>query len=198
MQGSWNNGKPHYRCTFLSEYAAKNKVNHPKSVYLREEQLLPHLDGWLSRKFDPIALASTVRELEEAAQPDDSGQDADAQREIAECDAKLRQHRAALEAGADAVLVTAWMKETQAKRATAQARLTKRVGRRRMTRDEITSLVQAIGDVMQAIKDADPADKAEIYSQLGLTLTYHPNEKRVVAEARPASIMYVGACPRGT
>ena len=21
MQGSWNNGKPHYRCTFLSQYA---------------------------------------------------------------------------------------------------------------------------------------------------------------------------------
>ena len=41
MQGSWNNGKPHYRCTFLSEYAAKNKVKHPTSVYLREEQLLP-------------------------------------------------------------------------------------------------------------------------------------------------------------
>jgi hypothetical protein len=26
MQGSWNNGKPQYRCVFLSEYAAKNKV----------------------------------------------------------------------------------------------------------------------------------------------------------------------------
>jgi hypothetical protein len=61
-----------------------------------------------------------------------------------------------------------------------------------MTRDEITSLVQSIGDIMQAIKDADPADKAEIYSQLGLTLTYHPNEKRVVAEARPASITQWG------
>jgi site-specific DNA recombinase len=196
MQGSWNNGKPHYRCTFLAEYAAKNKVSHPKSVYLREEQLLPHLDGWLSRKFDPIALASTVRELE-AAQPEGAEPDQDAQREIAECDAKLRQHRAALEAGADPVLVTSWMKEVQAKRAAAEARLKKPTGRRRMTRDEITSLVKALGDLMQVLKDADPADKAEIYGQLGLTLTYHPKEKRVVAEARPASIMYVGACPRG-
>ena len=41
MPGSCNNGKPHYRCNFLSQYAAKNKVNHPTSVYLREEQLLP-------------------------------------------------------------------------------------------------------------------------------------------------------------
>jgi site-specific DNA recombinase len=196
MQGSWNNGKPHYRCTFLSEYAAKNKVSHPASVYLREEQLLPRLDEWLSRKFDPIALPSTVRELA-AAQPEEPKPNEAAQREIADCDAKLRQHRAALEAGADPVLVTSWMNETQAKRAAAQARLAKPAGRRRMTQDEITSLVKALGDAMQVLKDADPADKAEIYGQLGLTLTYHPDEKRVVAEARPASIMYVGACPRG-
>ena len=89
------------------------------------------------------------------------------------------------------------MKETQAKRAAAEARLKTPTRRRRMTRDEITSLVKAIGDVMQVLKEADPADKAEIYSQLGLMLTYHPTEKRVAAEARPASIMYVGACPRG-
>jgi hypothetical protein len=64
-----------------------------------------------------------------------------------------------------------------------------------MTRDEVTSLVKALGDVMRVLKDADPADKAEIYGQLGLTLTYHPNEKRVVAEARPAS-MYLTASLR--
>jgi hypothetical protein len=62
---------PHYRCTFLSEYAAANKISHPRAVYLREDQLLLHLDGWLSRKFDPLAFASTVRELE-AAQPDET------------------------------------------------------------------------------------------------------------------------------
>lgn len=150
----------HYWCTFLSEYAAKNKVSHPISVYLREDRLLPQLDAWLSCKFDPIALASTVRELE-AAQADESKPDEVAEREIAECDAKLRQHRAALEAGADPVLVTTW-NETQAKRAVAKARLRKPTGRRRMTCDEITSLVKAIGDVIRVLKDADPADEAEV------------------------------------
>jgi hypothetical protein len=29
MQGSWSNGKPYYRCVFLSQYAAKNKIKHP-------------------------------------------------------------------------------------------------------------------------------------------------------------------------
>lgn len=143
MQGSWNNGKPHYRCQFLSQYAAKNKFSHPTSAYLREEQLLPHLDEWLSRKFNPIALTSTVRELE-AVQGEAPKPDEDAQRELAECDAKLRQHRGALEAGADPVLVTSWMNETQAKRALAEARLRMSAGRRRMTQDEITSLVKAL------------------------------------------------------
>ena len=31
MQGSWNNDAPYYRCLFLAQYAAKNKVSHPRS-----------------------------------------------------------------------------------------------------------------------------------------------------------------------
>jgi hypothetical protein len=38
--------------------------------------------------------------------------------------------------------------------------------------------------------------QAEVRGRPGLTLTYHPKEKQVTAEARPASIMYVRACPR--
>jgi hypothetical protein len=37
----------------------------------------------------------------------------------------------------------------------------------------------------------------EVYGQLGLTLTYDPAARRVKAEARPESIIYVGTCPRG-
>jgi hypothetical protein len=67
-----------------------------------------------------------------------------------------------------------------------------------MTQEEITALVTEIGEIMQALRDADPADKAEVYSRLGLTLTYYPHEKRVAAEARPASIMNVREYPRAT
>lgn len=134
-------------------------------MYLREEQLLPRRDDWLSRKFSPDALPQTVRELEDAQADEPKPYEA-AQREISDCDAKLRQHRAALEAGADPVLITSWLNETQARRAAAEARLRRPAGRRRMTRDEITSLVTALGDLMQVLRDADPADKAAVYSQL--------------------------------
>jgi site-specific DNA recombinase len=58
-------------------------------------------------------------------------------------------------------------------------------------------LVSEVGSIMRALEDADPADKAGIYQRLGLTLTYHPQDKRVAAEARPNSIMYVRGSPRG-
>jgi hypothetical protein len=95
------------------------------------------------------------------------------------------------------VLVTRWIKETQARRAVAEARTRKPTGRRRMTTDEITSLVTALGDLMQVLENADPTDKAEVYSRLGLMLTYHPEDRRMEVEMRPDLGVYVGKCPRG-
>ena len=45
-----------------------------------------------------------------------------------------------------------------------------------MTRDGIAAIVAALGDLVQVIRDADPADKAELYTQLGLTMTYRPQK----------------------
>ena len=87
--------------------------------------------------------------------------DEGAQQEIAECDAKLRQHRAALEAGADPVL----NHQLQVRRALAEARIKTPAARRRMTQEEITSFVTEVGGIMQALNEADPADKAEVYGR---------------------------------
>ena len=66
-----------------------------------------------------------------------------------------------------------------------------------MSTDEITTLVTALGDLLQVLKDADPADRAEVYSRLGLTLTYHPKGRKMEVEMRPNLGVYVGKCPRG-
>jgi site-specific DNA recombinase len=198
MQGSWNNDAAYYRCVFLNQYAAKNKIDHPRAVYLREDQLLPSLDHWLGRIFHPDALPHTARELEE-------GQDAvvidaaveQARREIADCDAKLRQHRAALEAGADPKIITGWMAETQARRTAAEARMHPGPQRVRISREEITRHLAEMRDVTSALATAALADKATLYGQLGLSLTYHPDAKRVDVKAEPMSGMYVKRCPRG-
>ena len=39
---------------------------------------------------------------------------------------------------------------------------------------DIKSIVEKLADIARVLADADPADKAEIFRQLGLKLTYHP------------------------
>ena len=115
------------------------------------------------------------------------------------CDAKLERYRAALDAGADPAVVTGWIAQTQTERARAEADLDANAGNspRRMSRAEIRGLVTALGDIAAALRDADPADKAEVYHQLGLRLTYQPETQTVRASVDLSAHRGVMVCVRG-
>lgn len=51
MQGTWNHGRAHYRCSYPAEYALGGNIDHPKAVYLREDQAAPELDRWIAWVF---------------------------------------------------------------------------------------------------------------------------------------------------
>ncbi len=60
-----------------------------------------------------------------------------------------------------------------------------------MSREEITAIVNAITELMTALRYATPADKAEIYAGLSLRLTYHPGPgPRTVTASRNRPDMY--------
>jgi site-specific DNA recombinase len=67
-----------------------------------------------------------------------------------------------------------------------------------MTKDEIRTLVGALGNISAVLASAEPEDKAEVYRQLGTKLIYEPNKRLVRAEAgiNPQPWGY-GKCPRG-
>ncbi len=187
MQGHWAHDQAYYRCRYPTEYALANRIHHPRNIYLRETWVLAPLDDWLATVFLPHRINDTIELMAAAAAP---GHDSDratierARAAIAECDAKLATHRAALEAGADPSVITQWITETQARRARAEAELrtvTKDQGAR-MSRDEIACLVRSIGNLAAVVRQAEREDKAEIYRQLGLTLTYDSGKQKVLAE----------------
>ncbi|WP_083975613.1 hypothetical protein [Kitasatospora mediocidica] len=126
-----------------------------------------------------------------------------AKKTIKQCDAKTATHRSALEAGADPVLVTGWITETQATRARAEAELrTAQPARRAQpTRDDIAALVRANTDLVTVLTRTEPTERADLYQKLGLVLTYDSGKQKVLVEnnlnqhfhdARRAS-----ACVRG-
>jgi hypothetical protein len=59
MTGNWNNDQAYYRCRFPTQYALANQVDHPKTVYLREADVLSRLDTWLGQTFAPASLDAT-------------------------------------------------------------------------------------------------------------------------------------------
>jgi site-specific DNA recombinase len=182
MQGHWANQAPYYRCRFPVEYALANKLEHPRNVTLRQDTLLPPLDEWLAGKFAPCYLPATIDELIAATTvPEIRARPADAQHELelAACDRKLAQYRAALDAGADPASIAKWITETEAERARLKIQAREAAPKQGMSKDEIASIVNGLADLLAVLRDADPADKAEIYSQLGLRLTYQPGDQIV-------------------
>jgi site-specific DNA recombinase len=154
----------------------------------------------LAEAFAPRRIEQSLTALEDA-QPDHTPAVEAAQRAIAECERKLARHRAALEAGADPALVVAWSREAQQQRTVAEARLATLASRhgenRQMSRDDIHAMVNTLGGLLDVLHHADPADKAEVYRELGVHLTYDHAERTVLAETRPTSSVCVVSVSEG-
>ena len=106
MIGSFNNGRNHYRCTYSSEYADANRLAHPRSLYLREDQIVELVDPWVRRAFSPSNLHTTLQAMADAQHDDADQHRANAARDkISTCKNKLDRYWAALDAGTDPALV---------------------------------------------------------------------------------------------
>ena len=69
------------------------------------------------------------------------------------------------------------------KRLNQQVRATPRA--KQVGRDEITALLERAGDLVKVIRKADPGDKADLYQELGLKMTYYPQKQLVEARLMP-------------
>jgi site-specific DNA recombinase len=201
MQGHWVRDLTYYRCRFPAEYALADRVEHPLSVYLREDAVIGEVDRWIAREFAPHRLNETVHDLAAVPLPQAAtltSEDEETARKIAECDRKLAGYRATLDAGADPKIVAAWITETEAEKARYQLTALPAATARRMSEAEIKSIVDRLADTARVLIDADPEDKAEIFRQLGLKLTYHPGRKLVEANVQLAQFGFFDGVRGGT
>ncbi len=184
MQGTWNHGRAHYRCRFPAEYALANRIDHPAAVYVREDVVVGPLDAWLAAAFHPDLVATRLSRIQGEPVVDAGAETA--RRELAECDRLLARHRAALEAGADPVLVAEWTRDIRRRRDSAEAALqAKPAAPRRMSEQQISTLVESLGGLIGLLTDADADRKCELYRELGVSMTYQHPERIVLVEATP-------------
>ncbi len=187
LQGHWVHHQPYYRCSYPPEYQAATGLDHPRTVYLREADLLPHLDQWLARLFDPDRLDDTLDALEQASNDHTATtQQLDAaEQAIADCQRQLAQYRAALAAGADPIEVTAWINQATAAKAAAEAERARlrATTPTRLDRAALRRVVTQAGGLLTALDNADRTRRAALYDKLGIEGVYQPTQRLVVVTA---------------
>ena len=109
----------------------------------------------------------------------------------------MGRYRASIDVGGDPAVIGPWIAETQAKKVAAQAEIRTAVGRPRMSRDDIVAIVTGLGELATVVRESDPADKADIYAKLKLTLTYQPEERIVEASIKPGLNVHKGFVSEG-
>ncbi|MER6047297.1 recombinase family protein [Streptomyces sp. NPDC001793] len=200
MQGTFNNGKPHYRCRYTAEYAKTTALDHPLTVYVREELILPALDKWIATTFAPGRLTTTLRALQQqATQSPDTTAAAAARRTITECDRRITQYRAALDAGADPLLVTTWINQAQTEKASAHQDLlaTTTAHPEIFTTEHIHHMVSVLGAMTDRLLAAAPERKRPLYEGFGLKLALDMQKRVVTVESQPSQTCTYQECPRG-
>jgi site-specific DNA recombinase len=171
MQGSFNNGRPHYRCKLAAEYALANKVDHPKTVYVREDRIETAIDAWLAELFDPAHIDDTCRLLAQIdGSPEDAARIAAAHRLIADTDDRLAKLTAAIEAGSPADLVAPRMQQLRTDKLRAEAELRAARPSTTWSPHEVRELVDGLGDIATVLADADKKQKAQLYDELRWSL----------------------------
>ena len=205
MAGSVNHGRTYYRCKASRDYVRQHCITHPPVLYLRQESITDPVDRFLSEELGEATLTDTLHRLADAshrAALADYQQHDDTPRiraTIADCDAKIARYRATLDAGADPALVAGWIAETAAIKKAAQARLgVTEAPPQRMSEEQIAAIVDALGGLLGLLRRADQPDRAEIYTRIGLQMTYRPGTETVLAEVRSKDIDRVPVmCPEG-
>ena len=69
----------------------------------------------------------------------------------------------------------------------------------RLNEDQIAAIVNGLGSLLAILREADPRDKAELYSSIGLRMTYQPGREMIKAEIVSDDLGRVlSVCPGST
>jgi hypothetical protein len=158
----------YYRCP--ARTLAPNSpilAQHPAAVYVREAAICAPLNRWIVTLFDTQNRTRTIQTLVESQ----GGSLADAQREharrrLTNAGTKLRRHQAAIEAGIDPAALIDAINQAQAERVAAHTELNAQPAALELTRQDIETMIDSIGDIIATITEAEPQRLTALYDAL--------------------------------
>ena len=179
MQGSKSHDTLRYRCLATQTRALPAYLaHHPKSVYVRERDVVAALDRWLPTLADAELLAAS-----QVPEPKLMAQVRKLRDRLTKIDEAMRNLISAIELGTDPTVIQPRLAELRTEREALTRQLSTSSSEERLTAPEIDCLLDELGGLEQVLNDATPAERVTIYQALGLRLTYQPGDNTVVATA---------------
>ncbi|MDT7728199.1 MAG: hypothetical protein QOI21_4775 [Actinomycetota bacterium] len=196
MQGAAIRRGIYYRCiarTLAPGSAAL--ADHPKTVNLREDAVLPRVHEWLCKVFDRENRDETVAALVGSQEEQPGTSRAVVEKRLKDIEARLRRHQAAIEAGVDPAALVDALNIAQAERQAARAELEHLPEAVTIGRAEVYARLDSLSDdVARALNSRLPVRLTQVYRDLGLHLQYDKEKETVAVTVSPR---VVNVCVRG-
>jgi DNA invertase Pin-like site-specific DNA recombinase len=189
MQGATIRNATYYRCTARTLAPGSAALaQHPKTVNIRQDSMLEPLHAWIGSLFAPQNRDSTVAALVGSQDQTDTvlhQQEAAARSRLADAEARLRRHQAAIAAGVDPAALVESINQAQAERVAAQAELANTPVSQRLTAADVHDMIDELSDVATLLSEAPSESLTRLYQELRLELRYQPHEAAVEVTATP-------------
>jgi hypothetical protein len=185
MEGAARRGDTiYYRCnarTLVPE--SRTALAHPLQVYLREDRVTTAINRWIGELFSPLNRREMVETLFEA--DDTAGRHEELQAQlrdrIAAAQVVMGRMQKALDAGWDPAELREQYNAAAAEKHAAEAALARCPREAVLTRSELESYVDQLGDIGLALGRAEAEERRQLYE----SLRYHHVEQIVDLEIDP-------------
>ncbi len=171
---------------------------HPPAVYLREDPIRDAVNSWIGELFARENVDNTVAALLDSQQPtggQPSARDATKKR-LSEAEARLHRFQTAIEAGVDPAALVDAINAAQATRAAARAEVENAPAPNTLSAAEVYAMIDALGDVDEALSGARPESLVTLYQAVGLQVRYEPSTHVADVTIQPVSRVN-SECVRG-
>ena len=179
-------GRLQYRCRMKDEYPG---LDHPRSLSVREDHLLPTIDNWLGQLFDDDHLDDTIESLADLETDQiDAAEELAARRTIKDCDKRITNFETALGLTDDADTLAGFARQierTRAERKSAELRLRRLTTGKGMTEDEIRDVVRSLAEAVKLLSDASAEDRRRVYEAAQLEVLYDHENRRAQLSVAP-------------
>jgi hypothetical protein len=190
-----NNVRGHlqYRCRMKDEYPGRN---HPKSLSVREDQLMPVIDGWLAQLFDNDHIDQTIRTLT-GVNLDESGptEELAARRAIRQIDKRIANFEAALGLTEDPESLAGFTRRIElasAERRTVELRLRQTTRSTGLSETEIRQAAGNLAEAIRLLSTASAEDRRRVYEAAQLEVLYDHENRRAQLSVAPGVSSGVG------